>query len=121
MKNNPKQDLSEKLKIVLSVYFKTQFLLILIVFLIVWGIMLIIPNIHPVYEILIIIFSYLVLSQLMDLFIAPYFLGKTTKVNPFLLFFAFLIGITFFGIVGAILAVPAVLILKTIWEHKRGN
>lgn len=106
-----------KIRKVLIDYFKTQFLLMILVALIVWGIMAIVPNLHPIIEVLIAGGSFLVLSNLMDLFVALYLLEKTTKINPFLVFFSFFVGIFLFGIIGALFAVPIALVIKTIWEH----
>lgn len=117
MNKTPKTTLGSKISNVLINYLKTQFILIIFVILMVWGIMTLVPNLHPLIEILIVIGSFFALSNIMDLFVAPYFLGKKTKINPFLIFFSFLIGITFFGLVGALLAVPIALVVKTIWEH----
>lgn len=117
MKSNSNTSLGLKIKKVLIDYLKTQFILVILVILIIWGIMALIPDLHPIFEVLIVVFSYFALSNLMDLFVSPYFLGKKTKINPFLIFFSFFVGITFFGIIGALFAVPIALVLKTIWEH----
>jgi predicted PurR-regulated permease PerM len=117
MNKYPNNNLSFKIKKVLIDYLKTQFILVILVILIIWGIMTLIPNLHPLLEVLIVVFSYFALSNLMDLFVSPHLLGKTTKTSPFLIFFSFFVGITFFGIIGALFAVPIALVLKTIWEH----
>lgn len=117
MKSYQNISLAPKIKKVLIDYLKTQFILVVLVILMVWGIMALIPDLHPILEVLIVVFSYFALSNLMDLFVSPYFIGKKTKVNPLLIFFSFFIGITFFGIIGALFAVPIALVLKTIWEH----
>jgi len=117
MKSHSDMNLGSKIKKVLVDYLKTQFILVILVVLIIWGIMALIPDLHPILEVLIVVFSYFALSSLVDLFISPYFLGKKTKINPFLIFFSFLVGIMFFGIIGALFAVPIALVLKTIWEH----
>ena len=121
MKSNSNTSLGSKIKKVLVDYLKTQFILVILVVLIIWGIMALIPDLHPILEVLIVVFSYLILAQLMDLILAPYFLGKSSKINPFLLFFSFLIGMLLFGIIGAFLAIPTVLVTKTIWEHSKHN
>ena len=113
------KNLKIKIKAVLLNYLKTQFILVVISVAIVWIIMLIIPELHPAYEILIAILSYMILSPIMDYVVSPYLIGKKTKVSSFLLIGSFIVGITFFGIVGAILAVPIALVAKTIWEHYR--
>ncbi len=117
MNNNSEKDLSSKIKAVLFVYLKTQFILIVITILLVWGVMLLVPNIHPIYEILIAIFSYFVLSQIMDYLVSPYLIGQKVKTSPIFLFTSFILGISFLGLLGAFLAVPLALVLKTFWEH----
>lgn len=116
-KNNSINNLGDKIKSVLIIYFKTQFILVLVSILLVWGVILIVPDLHPAYETLIVVFSYLIISQIMDYLISPYFIGQKIKVSPLFLFLSFVIGISFFGLIGAILAVPIALILKTVWEH----
>lgn len=79
--------------------------------------MLVVPELHPIYEFLIIISSYLIISQIMDNLISPYIVGQKIKISPILLVISLILGITFFGLVGAIFAIPLVLVLKTTWEH----
>lgn len=117
LKNNPDNNLSQKIKEVLLVYLKTQFILILITILFVWGIMVLVPELHIVYEILIAILSYVILSQIMDYLVSPYLIGQKVKIQPVFLIFAFIIGVSLMGLVGAFFAIPIALILKTIWEH----
>lgn len=117
MNKQTNKSLSFKIKESLVNYLKTQFILFLIVILIVWGIMSLIPNLNFFIELFIVLAAFLLISNLMDLFVAPYFVGKKTKVSPLLIFTSFLIGISFFGIIGALLAIPLALIIKTTWEH----
>jgi predicted PurR-regulated permease PerM len=117
LKNNSKSNLGDKIKAVLLLYLRTQFILTLISILFVWGIMMVVPNMHPVYEILIVIFSYIILSQVMDYLITPYLIGQKVKVSPAFLILAFILGVGSMGLVGAFLSVPIALVLKTIWEH----
>ena len=117
MKNNSNRNLSDKIKAVLLLYLKTQFILILITIFFVWGIMMIVPNIHPVYETLIVIFSYIILSQVMDYLVSPYLIGQRIKVSPIFLILAFILGVSSMGLIGAFLSIPIALVLKTVWEH----
>jgi predicted PurR-regulated permease PerM len=75
------------------------------------------PNLPPVLEGIVVLVILILLNKLVDFFIAPLLLSKTSKTNPILLIFAVLIGTAFFGIAGAILSVPLVLVTKTIIEH----
>ena len=113
--------MGKKIKKVLLNYFKTQFWLIVLTIILVAVLMFFIPNIHPIFEALIAATSYLIISQIMDYFISPYILGKTSKISPLLLILSFIIGITFFGIFGAFIAVPTALVIKTIWEYDKSN
>jgi len=75
------------------------------------------PEVHPVYEGVMIIFIYIILNQLIDFFLAPYITGKYTNIKPLFIFLSVLAGTLLFGIVGAMLAVPTLLIIKTILNH----
>lgn len=121
MKNNSDINLSSKIKSVLLLYFKTQFVLVLVTILLVWGIMYLVPNLHIIYEVFIVIFSYIILSQIMDYLISPYLIGQKVKTSPIFLFVSFMLGISLMGFLGAFLAVPLALILKTVWEHYSKN
>lgn len=60
-----------------------------------------------------------ILNKVVDLFLTPIILAKVGKVNPLILFAVVLVGTIFFGVLGAILATPVFLILKTVWEYYR--
>jgi len=163
MKKKDSNDLNSKISKVLITYFKTQFLLILIVSLVIWGILtslnvpfslllailtgvfstiplfgllvmafvvslvaifdkvVFLTGFHPIFEGLVVLVIYILLNQLIDWVLSPYLISKTTKINPFLLIFSVLLGTVSFGLLGAFLSVPIVLVLKTIWEYKRDN
>jgi predicted PurR-regulated permease PerM len=74
-------------------------------------------NIHPVFEGLIILIIYIILNQIIDFFIAPYLLGKISKIHPLLVLLFVIIGTWIFGIVGTILTVPLLLVIRTIFNH----
>lgn len=78
---------------------------------------MIVPNIHPVYETLIVIISYIILSQIMDYLVSPYLIGQRIKVSPLFLILAFVLGVGTMGLIGAFLSIPIALVLKTVWEH----
>lgn len=153
-----KNDLSKKIAHVLGVYIKTQFVLILVVTCISWGMLSLLgvqyalllgvvtgsasivpvlgivatafiaaivaifdnirflPAIHPIVEGLIVFVLYGVLNIIVDYLLAPYIIGKSTNVHPLLLLAAVLVGSITLGFLGALLAVPAVLVIKTIIE-----
>lgn len=68
-------------------------------------------------EAIIIVAIFFVFNKFIDLVIAPIFLGKTTKINPLIVILLVTVGTLLMGIWGAILAVPAYLIIRTIVEH----
>jgi predicted PurR-regulated permease PerM len=72
---------------------------------------------HPVFEGIVIIIIYIILNQLIDFFLTPYLIGKTSKVNPLLILLTVIIGTWLFGIVGAVLSVPVLLVVMTILKH----
>ena len=72
-------------------------------------------------EALIILAIFFVFNKIIDLIIAPIFLGKTTKIHPLVVILLVAIGTVFFGILGAILAVPLYLVVRTIVEHFSGK
>lgn len=71
----------------------------------------------PWLEGVVILIIFFVFNKIVDMLVAPLFLGKTNKVNPFVVFLLVVLGTIFFGIWGAILAVPAFLVIKTVTEH----
>lgn len=75
-------------------------------------------NGSPVWlEGIIILVIFFVFNKIVDLIIAPIFLGKATKVNPLIMIILIIIGTVFFGVLGAILVVPLYLVVRTIIVH----
>lgn len=151
--------LGEKIKKVLINYFTTQFILMIIVGVVTWGILALLnvrfaitlgvvtgvlssipvvgmliatiaatlvaifdnmsmwQNSSQWLEGLIVLAVLFIFNKFVDLLIAPIFLGKTNKVNPIVLILVVFIGTVFFGVWGAILSVPAFLVVKTTIEH----
>jgi predicted PurR-regulated permease PerM len=76
------------------------------------------PNAPAIVEGLVVLLIFILLNKFVDLILAPIFLGKTNKVNPLILILVVFIGSIFFGPIGAILAIPLLLVVKTVIEHK---
>ena len=148
-----------KIVIVLKNYLVTQFVLIIIITLAIWGILSILnvkyalilgvftgvlsvvpnygviissivvalvaildkaiflPTLPSYVEGLAVIAILLIFNKLVDIFITPLFLGKTNNINPLLLTIVVILGTVLFGVPGAILSVPVVLVIKTILDH----
>lgn len=75
------------------------------------------PNLPSFVEGLVVIAILVIFNKLVDLLISPLFLSKTTNINPLLLIFVVILGTILFGIPGAILSVPVILVVKTIMDH----
>ncbi len=75
------------------------------------------PTLPSVCEGVVIAIIYILLNMLIDLFLSPYLLGRSSKIHPFILLVFVLIGSSLFGIWGALLTTPMVLVVKTILEY----
>lgn len=73
-------------------------------------------NTSSIIEGIVVLLIFVLLNKLVDLFLAPFFLGKTNNINPLVVFLVTLLGTIFFGIWGAIFAMPVFLIAKTVLE-----
>ncbi len=60
---------------------------------------------------------FLLLNLLIDYLVGPYITGKLTNIHPIVTLVSVLLGSALFGIVGAILAVPALLVILTILNY----
>ena len=76
-------------------------------------------GLNPIFEGIAILLIFFLINQLIDFFLAPYLLGKAAKIHPLLILCAVVIGTWVFGIPGAVLAVPVLLVTKTILKHYR--
>lgn len=74
-------------------------------------------GLSPINGALILIVAYFILREVEDYFVIPQVMGKITKLSPFIIFFAVVVGGHIWGILGLILAVPAVAILKILLEY----
>lgn len=79
------------------------------------------PSVAPFFEGVVIFLIFMVLNKLVDWVLAPIFLGKTTKINPLVVLLVVIIGTILYGPVGAALAVPLYLIIKTVVGHFSGQ
>lgn len=70
----------------------------------------------PFNAVIIVILIYFVLRHIEDYFIIPHVMGKITKLPPFVIFFAVIIGGHLWGILGLVLAVPIAAILRIFLE-----
>jgi predicted PurR-regulated permease PerM len=79
------------------------------------------PNSPSIIEGVVVFLIFVIFNKLVDFLIAPIFLGKTNKANPLVLLLVTLFGTIFFGITGALLAMPLYLVVKTTIDHFRGQ
>jgi len=73
-------------------------------------------NITPIHLVILIIIIYFSLRQIEDYVVAPYVMGKITKLHPLIIFFAVLAGGHIAGILGLILAVPVAGMIRILLE-----
>ncbi len=79
------------------------------------------PSTPEFVEGLVLILILLVVNKLTDLIMSPIIVGKIGKTNPLVLLIIVLLGTILFGVVGAILATPVFLVIKTVWEDLRSR
>jgi predicted PurR-regulated permease PerM len=59
----------------------------------------------------------ILIQQVENLFLVPRIIGNKVSISPLAVFVAFMTGATLLGIVGAIMAVPAAVIVQVIFEE----
>ena len=64
--------------------------------------------------------AYVALNLAEGQFITPSIIGRASALNPFLVFSSLAFGLWFWGAIGAFLAVPLLLILRSVAIHSRG-
>ena len=77
------------------------------------------PNLPRIFDGLVVLISYGALNVLMDYVLSPFLVGKMIKINAFVLLFVVILGTAMFGMLGALFAVPVLLVIKTVIEHYR--
>ena len=60
---------------------------------------------------------YILLNFAIDWGLTPFLSAKIVKINPFILFVVVFLGSAVFGLFGTLLAVPLLLVAKTVWEY----
>lgn len=68
---------------------------------------------------LVVLTVFFIFNKIVDLALAPIFLGKATKLSPFTVILLVVLGTMFLGVWGAVLAVPIYLVIRTSIEHYR--
>lgn len=68
---------------------------------------------------LVVLTVFFIFNKIVDLALAPIFLGKATKLSPFTVILLVVLGTIFLGVWGAVLAVPIYLVIRTSIEHYR--
>ena len=63
--------------------------------------------------------TYVLMNLTEGQFVTPSIIGRAATLNPFLVFTSLAFGLWFWGAIGAFLAVPMLLILRTIALHSR--
>ncbi len=63
-----------------------------------------------------VVLSYIILQQFQSYVLTPRIMGSVIGLHPLLVFVGMLIGFTLFGILGAVLAVPSMVLLKIGYE-----
>lgn len=75
------------------------------------------PNSPPLVEGLLVLLMYGVLNIALDYFLSPYLTGKMVHIHPVLLLLGVIVGTVVFGVLGALLAVPVILVVKTVIDY----
>jgi len=73
--------------------------------------------IHPLIEGGMILLIYIVFNQIIDFFISPFIIGRSTKLSPVVVFLAVILATSIFGVFGALFAVPFLIIVKTLYSR----
>lgn len=64
---------------------------------------------------------YVVVQQIENHLLAPILLGRTVRLHPIIIIFSLLVGAELYGILGALLAVPAALTISAAVDSFRGD
>ena len=67
-------------------------------------------------KVLLVVAVYFVTNQIIGNALAPYVLGKTSNLSPAAVLLSLLIGLSLYGLVGGLLAVPTATLLKQWME-----
>ncbi|MEK7533574.1 MAG: AI-2E family transporter [Patescibacteria group bacterium] len=75
------------------------------------------PDISVLFEGFAILVIYVLLNIAIDYFLSPYLIGKSVGLSPLMLLVCILIGTFVFGIWGALLTVPVILVVQAVARH----
>lgn len=75
------------------------------------------PHVSVLLEGLVLVAVYALLNFAIDYFLSPYLIGKSSGIHPVVLLVFVLLGTFVFGVWGAFLTVPVILVVKTITKH----
>ena len=70
-----------------------------------------------VFEGVALLLVYVILNVLIDTFLSPYLIGKMSTIHPLILFLGVLVSSAAFGIPGAVLVIPFILVVRTVIDH----
>ncbi len=68
---------------------------------------------------LLVLVSYIIIQQLQSYLLSPRIMGKVVGVHPLVIFVAMITGFTLAGIIGAVLAIPTLVLLKIGYKFYR--
>ena len=66
-----------------------------------------------------VLFSYIVIQQLQSYLLSPRIMGRVVGLHPLVIFVAMITGFTLAGIIGAVLAVPSLVLVKIGYKFYR--
>ncbi len=72
----------------------------------------------PVVAVLVLV-SYIIIQQLQSYLLSPRIMGRVVGVHPLVIFVAMITGFTLAGIIGAVLAIPTLVLLKIGYKFYR--
>lgn len=75
------------------------------------------PGMSVLFEGVVVVVVYGILNFVIDYFLSPYLIGRSSGVHPVVLLVFVVLGTFMFGMWGAFLTVPVILTIKTISRH----
>jgi predicted PurR-regulated permease PerM len=77
------------------------------------------PGSNFILEGVIVIVVFGVVNAITDYILFPFFVGSSSRIHPVLILGSVIAATLVFGVVGTVLAVPALLVGRTVWYHTR--
>jgi len=75
------------------------------------------PDLSVLLEGVVVVVAYGLLNFVIDYFLSPYLVSKSSGVHPVMLLVFVIIGTFVFGVWGAFFTVPVILVVKTVTSH----